>query len=931
MTERIGPYRVYERLGVGGMGEVFKAYDDRLDRWVAIKRIRPDRLDAEDNRERFKREARATARLNHPSIVHLYGIFQDDEDADCIVMEFVDGRTLDTFLAEGPLSPSRVARLGHEVASGLAEAHANGILHRDLKAENIMITPRGRAKILDFGLAKPILASELDPVLTSKGQLVGTSRAMSPEYVSGEEVDHRSDLFALGVLLYECLTGQSPFKAHNTLATLKQVMLHKQRPVHELNPEVSYELSDLIDRLLSKDPSERPQNAEEVALAFGRVTGQVSSGIIDTPNFGSGTHPRATGGATSTIAASDTVLDLRPRNRRFAVIGILLVALIGAFFLGRQFVGGGARLVVQESKTESGINLVLGQFANNTEEEMLGASITEAFRAVLEQSRANTVLSESQIRDALGRMQLDSSSEVTREIGREICQREGAERLITGTVSKIGTSYSLVVNVVDPITDLNVFSESGNAPGDDLLLDVIETLAQNVRSHLGESATEIEKNAIPLEKVTTPDIAALKAYSLGVRKFFDNEEEEAVELFKQALKLDSQFAMAHARLGVIFANEGDPENALKHFDLALINDDRLSDVQGFYINGWKARWSGDGEAVISNWSTMRDLYPENYAANFNLGMALWTYRHSFIEASEAFSQAADLSQGSERSLAMAQKGLMLLAAGRDSDAEVALNSSDDPARKPGLFAILVGKRDYEAAKRRIAEMEDSRRRQVHQALLSYAQGSSKTAASDLAALVEDHENSGARLTNQALLDLTALSLKKAGESSESRDLVRKALDTGLKSISNELEGVTSSAITMLALVGKLAARHGHLDLARQARSTIEPLTQERQIVAWNNLLELLNAEIALAEGRLDDAIQTLSGLSHQSTSIQVTESLATAFARSPDQALEAVEILKGLSEQRARAIAEASITSSGLIFNLMTVEEAKQPILPDKE
>ncbi|MCG8461549.1 MAG: serine/threonine protein kinase, partial [Holophagales bacterium] len=191
MVEKIGPYRVYERLGVGGMGEVYKAYDDRLDRWVAIKRIRPDREDAEDNRERFKREARATARLNHPSIVHLYGIFQDG-DSDCIVMEYVDGKTLDHILnEEGSQDPLRVASLGHEIASGLSEAHANGILHRDLKAENIMITPRGRAKILDFGLAKPILNAELDPVLTGKGQLVGTSRAMSPEYVSGEAVDHR--------------------------------------------------------------------------------------------------------------------------------------------------------------------------------------------------------------------------------------------------------------------------------------------------------------------------------------------------------------------------------------------------------------------------------------------------------------------------------------------------------------------------------------------------------------------------------------------------------------------------------------------------------------------------------------------------------------------------------------------------------------------
>ncbi|MEO1083766.1 MAG: protein kinase, partial [Acidobacteriota bacterium] len=678
MTERIGPYRVYERLGVGGMGEVFKAYDDRLDRWVAIKRIRPDRLDAEDNRERFKREARATARLNHPSIVHLYGIFQDNEDADCIVMEFVDGRTLDTFLSEGPLSPSRVARLGHEVASGLAEAHANGILHRDLKAENIMITPRGRAKILDFGLAKPILASELDPVLTSKGQLVGTSRAMSPEYVSGEEVDHRSDLFAMGVLLYECLTGQSPFKAHNTLATLKQVMLHKQTPVHQLNPEVSFELSDLIDRLLSKDPSARPQNAEEVALAFGRVTGQVSSGIIETPNFGSGTHPRSTGGATSTIAASDTVLDLRPRNRRFAVIGILLVALIGAFFLGRQFVGGGG---TDEGDANShSLHIVLGEFTNNSEEEGLGTSLAEAFRAGLEQSRANTVLSQGQIRATLGRMQRQPDTRIDRDVGIEICQREGADRLILGTVTSFGKTYSVAVEAIEPFEDKVVFTDTRTAESQEELIKIIGDLAQTTRAHLGESASEIEKNDIALEKVTTPSLVALKAYSLGVQRYFSGSDTEAIELFRQALSIDPKFAMAYGRMAVAFANEGNSQAALANLDRALSHQDRLSELQLFYLKGWKARWEGRPEEVISNWSSMSDLYPDSYAANFNLGMALWSYNHDFAGAASAFSKAVETSKGTERSLALVQLGLTRLASGDLEAAETALVESEDPEK-----------------------------------------------------------------------------------------------------------------------------------------------------------------------------------------------------------------------------------------------------------
>ncbi len=257
MEQKIGPYRVEERLGVGGMGEVYKAYDDRLERWVAIKRIRGDKDEAEENRERFQREARATARLNHNSIVHLYDIFRDG-DSDCIVMEYVEGVSLDTLVRNGPLEPAQVARLGQEIAQGLAEAHSKGIIHRDLKVENIIVTPEGHAKILDFGLARPLLSGDLDASLTGKGQLVGTSRAMSPEYVGGEAIDHRSDLFSLGVLIYEAVTSHSPFKAHNTLATLKQVMLHRQTPAHLVNSNVPEELSSIIERLLEKDPDARP-------------------------------------------------------------------------------------------------------------------------------------------------------------------------------------------------------------------------------------------------------------------------------------------------------------------------------------------------------------------------------------------------------------------------------------------------------------------------------------------------------------------------------------------------------------------------------------------------------------------------------------------------------------------------------------------------
>src|SRR5258706_7663563 len=260
----IGPYQVLKPLGAGGMGEVFLAYDERLDRNVAIKRIRSDAGATPERRERFRREARVAAKLNHPAIVQIYDVLTEG-DVSYIVMKHVEGTTRRRLLDDGPLPVGEVVALARDVAQGLAEAHQQGIVHRDLKTENVLVTPEGRAKIADFGIAKRVLATPEEGSLTADGRVLGTFRAMSPEQARGEPVDFRSDLFSLGVLLYEALTGQSPFEAENELAMLSRIVHGRQVSVWKVRPEVPAELSDLVDHLLEKDPLGRPRSAREVA------------------------------------------------------------------------------------------------------------------------------------------------------------------------------------------------------------------------------------------------------------------------------------------------------------------------------------------------------------------------------------------------------------------------------------------------------------------------------------------------------------------------------------------------------------------------------------------------------------------------------------------------------------------------------------------
>ena len=272
--ERIGIYRLEKLLGRGGMGEVFLAWDQRLERHVALKRILSDPAPDARARARFRREARAVARLSHPSIVQIHDLLET-EDGDALVMEYVEGQGLSEMIAQGELELDLVLRLAYEIADGLADAHGKGLIHRDLKADNVRVTPSGHAKILDFGLAR-LLWSESDDgdaraSLTASGALVGTVHAMSPEQASGRPVDHRSDLFALGGLLYEMLGGRSPFRGLNLLDTLRRVTSEEPAPLSDLRPGLPAELIELVDRLLAKDPADRPQNARMVVDALERL------------------------------------------------------------------------------------------------------------------------------------------------------------------------------------------------------------------------------------------------------------------------------------------------------------------------------------------------------------------------------------------------------------------------------------------------------------------------------------------------------------------------------------------------------------------------------------------------------------------------------------------------------------------------------------
>lgn len=332
---RVGPYRLERKLGAGGMGVVWAAWDERLERRVALKQIRPEVAADPRRRERFRREARAVARLDHPAVVPIHDLIEARE-GDWLVLQYVDGVTLAERLRQGPLAPGEVVSLARDVLGALEAAHAHGLLHRDLKAENVILARSGRAMVLDFGLAKLFErdspASGTPPTLAEG--IVGTCRAMSPEQANGLTLDPRSDLFSLGVLLYEAATGLSPFNAGTPVETLTRVCTHLQPPARELAPAVPESLSALIDALLEKEAGRRPRSAGDALARLEAV--EEPAEWVPPPARASLPAPETATEAGFEDVRTISVTPYRGHHRRLPLVLVLtLLAGLGFFLAWR--------------------------------------------------------------------------------------------------------------------------------------------------------------------------------------------------------------------------------------------------------------------------------------------------------------------------------------------------------------------------------------------------------------------------------------------------------------------------------------------------------------------------------------------------------------------------------------------------------------------
>jgi serine/threonine-protein kinase len=518
--KQVSRFKILEQIGKGGMGEVYLAEDTSLGRQVAVKFLPQSLQDDEVARRRFVREAKSAAALDHPFICSIHEVDETSEGQDFIVMEYVEGQTLSSRLSEGPLPLEEILQIACDVAEALEEAHEKGIVHRDIKPSNIMLTRKGHAKVMDFGLAKGIqkegdAEQELTADLTSEGAAVGTVAYMSPEQILGKTVDHRSDLFSFGVVLYELTSGRHPFKSDSAAGTLNAILNKSPEPLNQLNQDIPSSLHSVIQRLLEKDPQDRFQSTNEVV--------DTVKGIVSSPGL---------------VALPRSRSKTRRHVAPIVILGLvlLLLAVIGV-----------PELWQSGPEISSLAVLPLENHSDDPDQEYLADEMTHALIQELGQISHLRVVSRTSV------MRYKESTASLSEIAKEL----DVDAVLEGETTLSEGRIRISARLIDADSDEIIWGETFESDYAEILRlqsEVAQSIARQTRIEL----TSDEEARFASRRVVDPE--AHENYLRGRYLWSKRSKEgleKAVVYYKTALEIDSECALAYAGLADAYAQLGD--------------------------------------------------------------------------------------------------------------------------------------------------------------------------------------------------------------------------------------------------------------------------------------------------------------------------------------------------------------------------------------
>jgi len=542
IAESIAHYRIIKKLGAGGMGEVYLALDTKLDRKVAIKVLPPDFLAEENLKKRLIREAQAAAKLEHPNICAIYDVNEADS-VTFIVMQYIEGETLAEKMNRQPLGVSTALTIVEQAAEGLGEAHAHGIVHRDIKPQNMMLTRRGQLKILDFGLAKQMRSSDTvdheaptATLLSSPGLVVGTMPYMSPEQVQGETLDASSDIFSLGVTLYEMLAGKHPFKHKSAAVTMSRILLGEPIPTEQFQAQVSPELQTLLSKMLRKDKAARYQSTEDLLTDLRQLPAQL-------PANDTQADARRTEEA-SAINPTESILSKAQRNKwalLASALALILLAVAISRWLSTEYLDSLAILPFSYVSSDP-------QLMANPDREYLSDGLTESIINNLSQLDSLKVIARSSVFSYKGK-DLDVQT-----IGRELNVRA----VLKGQIIQQGDELTIKAELIDVKDNRSIWGDTYQRRKTADIQTVQKEIARNVSEKLRLKLTGADQTQ--LAKTYTESGEAYEAYLKGRyhwNKRTDEGFKQATNFFQEAIVKDPNYALAYTGLADCYTLRSD--------------------------------------------------------------------------------------------------------------------------------------------------------------------------------------------------------------------------------------------------------------------------------------------------------------------------------------------------------------------------------------
>ncbi|HYX29067.1 MAG TPA: protein kinase [Pyrinomonadaceae bacterium] len=881
--ENIGRYRILEKLGSGGMGEVYLAEDTHLGRKVALKLLAQELTQNRDRLSRFDQEAYAASALNHPNIITIYEM-GDEAGRHFIATEYVDGETLRKRFNGPPMDLSEVLGVGIQIAEALEEAHAASIIHRDIKPENVMIRRSGHVKVLDFGLAKLMekpAADDTDTeavtralVQTDAGMVLGTSQYMSPEQARGKPVDARTDIWSLGVVLYEMATGRAPFHGETKTDVIVAIAKNDPAPVARFVPNAPPEFEWIVLKALRKDVDERYQTIKELlsdlrklkqriefhselersmgpesVSAFGRLadteihgttppslsTQTTAAPALSTSGLASATQTRAS-------SVEYVVTEIKRHKIAFAVTaGVVVIAAAAIVYFSVRH----RKTVLTEKDT-----ILLADFTNTTGDPLFDDTLKQALAVQLAQSPFLNIFSEERVREQLRFMNVPQDARITRDIGKTICARQSIKAMLLGSISAVGSRYVVLLEAVNSQTGDMIASEQFEVQGKEQVLKELGPAASRLREKLGESLGSIKAFDAPIENVTTSSLDALRQYSLGMQLHSRADYGRAIPFYQAAIKIDPNFAIAHARLASCFNTLRQLEASRAEFTKANELRDRVSEREKFFITShYYGGVTGQWELQIEELEKWKLTYPHDWEP-LNLLCSRYTITGPFELAVNEGNKAIELNPNDAR--AYVNLGVAFIELNRFDEAknvllkaqQLGLESANMHAR---LYQLGFLQHDAELMKQQI-DWANENPRNAENALNWQAQ----------VAAFQGQPLQADQWTDRAI------AMNRNGDSKETiaqmllAEAVRNATFENCTRASAEVKAALALSREQANLIGAANA-YARCGLAAPAQMLADELTKSFQLDTLLNStwLPIIRAQTELSKGNAAQAVQLL--------------------------------------------------------------------------